>query len=103
MLDSDDNVVEGVAIGPNIISHALSCVHTARYVLREYGDNPGIHDGDMFVSNHPYISTPHQTCIVAVAPIHWKESIIAWAGARSPASRTSGATSRRRSSSGRSA
>lgn len=72
---------EGVAIGPNIISHALSCVHTARYVLREFRDNPGIHDGDMFVSNHPYISTPHQTCIAAVAPIHWKESIIAWAGA----------------------
>ena len=24
---------EGVAIGPNILSHALSCIHTARYIL----------------------------------------------------------------------
>ena len=31
---------EGVAIGPNIVSHALSCIHTVRYVLKEYSDNP---------------------------------------------------------------
>ena len=35
----------------------------------------------MFITNHPYISTPHQTCVVVVAPIHWQEKIIAWAGA----------------------
>jgi N-methylhydantoinase B len=35
----------------------------------------------MFISNHPYISTPHQTCVVMVAPIHWRDSIVAWAGA----------------------
>ena len=72
---------EGVVIGPNIVSHALSCMHTARYVLREYRDNPGIHQGDMFLSNHPYISTPHQTCVALVAPIHWDRSIVAWSGA----------------------
>ena len=72
---------EGVAIGPNIVSHALSCIHTVRYVLREYGENPGIRDGDMFITNHPYIATPHQTCVVVVSPIHWEGSIVAWAGA----------------------
>lgn len=72
---------EGVVIGPNIISHALSCIHTVRYVLREYRDNPGIRSGDMFISNHPFISTPHQTCVVMVAPVHWEGEIIAWAGA----------------------
>lgn len=72
---------EGVAIGPNIVSHALSCIHTVRYVLKEYSDNPGIESGDMFITNHPYISTPHQTCVVVVAPIHWEKKVIAWAGA----------------------
>jgi N-methylhydantoinase B len=72
---------EGVAIGPNIVSHALSCIHTVRYVLKEYSENPGIESGDMFITNHPYISTPHQTCVVVVAPIHREGKIIAWAGA----------------------
>jgi len=35
----------------------------------------------MFISNHPYISTPHQTCVALVAPIHREESIVAWSGA----------------------
>jgi len=72
---------EGVVIGPNIVSHALSCMHTARYVLQEYRENPGINRGDMFLSNHPYISTPHQTCVALVAPIHREGSIVAWSGA----------------------
>ncbi len=72
---------EGVVIGPNIVSHALSCMHTARYVLQEYGENPGIKKGDMFLSNHPYISTPHQTCIALVAPIYWEGDVVAWSGA----------------------
>jgi len=72
---------EGVVIGPNIVSHALSCMHTVRYVLQEYQENPGIHKGDMFLSNHPYISTPHQTCVALVAPIFRGDSIVAWSGA----------------------
>ena len=90
---------EGVAIGPNIVSHALSCIHTVRYVLKEYSENPGIENGDMFITNHPYISTPHQTCVVVVAPIHWQEKIIA---GRGPAftSRTSAGPCRGKSRSG---
>jgi len=72
---------DGVVIGPNIVSHALSCMHTVRYVAGEYADNPGIGEGDMFISNHPYISTPHQTCVVLVGPIHWHGQLVAWAGA----------------------
>ncbi len=72
---------EGVMIGATLATHAASCIHTAKYVYREYGENPGIGVDDMFLSNHPYISTPHQTCAVVVAPIHWEEKLIGWSGA----------------------
>ena len=72
---------EGVIIGRTIASHAMSCIQTSKYVLREYQQNPGINPGDMFFTNHPYIGTPHQTCGVMVAPIFVGGRIIAWSGA----------------------
>jgi len=73
---------EGVIIGATLPTHALSCIHTAKYVLREFKENPGIGRDDMFLSNDPYISTPHQTCVVMVAPIYSDDQeLIAWAGA----------------------
>jgi N-methylhydantoinase B len=72
---------EGVVIGRTIASHAMSCIQTSKYVLKEYQQNPGINSGDMFFTNHPYIGTPHQTCGVMVAPVFAGERIIAWSGA----------------------
>lgn len=72
---------EGVVIGRTIASHAMSCIQTARYVQKEYRENPGINPGDMFFTNHPYIGTPHQTCGVMVAPVFAGDRVIAWSGA----------------------
>jgi len=72
---------EGVVIGRTISSHAMSCIQTAKYVLKEYRDNPGFGPDDMFFSNHPYIGTPHQPCGVLVAPVYWEGRLVAWAGA----------------------
>ena len=72
---------EGVIIGRTIASHAMSCIQTTRYVLAQYRENPGIGQGDMFFTNHPYIGTPHQTCGVMVAPIFVGNRLIAWTGA----------------------
>ena len=72
---------EGVIIGRTIASHAMSCIQTTQYVLKEYVKNPGIAPGDMFFTNHPYIGTPHQTCGVMVAPIFVGDRIVAWSGA----------------------
>ena len=72
---------EGVIIGRTIASHAMSCIQTTKYVLKEYAKNPGIAPGDMFFTNHPYIGTPHQTCGVMVAPIFVGDRIVAWSGA----------------------
>jgi N-methylhydantoinase B len=72
---------EGVVIGKTIASHAMSCIQTTKYVLKQYRENPGIGPGDMFFTNHPYIGTPHQTCGVLVAPIFVGDRLVAWSGA----------------------
>ena len=71
----------GLVIGYTLPTHALSCMYLAQYVLREFATNPGIRPGDMFMSNHPYICTPHQTCVATVAPVFYGEELVAWAGA----------------------
>ncbi len=71
---------EGVIIGRSIASHGMSCIQTAKYVIKTCPDNPGIGPGDMFFTNHPYIGTPHQTCGVMVAPIFVGDQIVAWSG-----------------------
>jgi N-methylhydantoinase B len=71
----------GLVIGYTLPTHALSCMYLAQYVLREFAANPGIRPGDMFMSNHPYICTPHQTCVATVAPVFHGDALVAWAGA----------------------
>lgn len=70
-----------VAIGPGLSSHGIACMLTARYVQAEYQENPGIREGDMFLSNDPFLSTPHQTCIALVGPVFWEGKVVAWVGA----------------------
>src|SRR5262245_16461088 len=73
-----------VLVGRTVPDHATSCIATVRYVRAEYADNPGFGPGDLFLSNDPYISTPHQNCIVVVGPIYAADALLGWAGAASP-------------------
>jgi N-methylhydantoinase B len=70
-----------VLVGRTVPDHATSCIATVRYVRAEYADNPGFGPGDLFLSNDPYISTPHQNCIVVVGPIYAADALLGWAGA----------------------
>jgi len=84
---NDCNVVlldaqgQGVLIGYTLPTHAYSCINLVKYVLEEFVENPGIRAGDMFLSNDPYICTPHQNCVVMAAPIFHEGRLIAWAAA----------------------
>ncbi|MGB9182694.1 MAG: hydantoinase B/oxoprolinase family protein [Solirubrobacteraceae bacterium] len=45
----------------------------------EYRDvNPGIADGDIFLTNDPWISCNHQQDIVLLKPVFWEGAIFAW-------------------------
>ncbi|MBM3523950.1 MAG: hydantoinase B/oxoprolinase family protein [Alphaproteobacteria bacterium] len=70
-----------IAIGPGLSSHGIACMLTARYVRAEFQDNPGYRAGDLFLSNDPFLATPHQTCIALVGPVFWADKLVAWVGA----------------------
>lgn len=48
---------------------------------RDYQDNPGIRDGDQFISNDVYTAASHGPDVQLVAPIFYKGQLIAWAAA----------------------
>ncbi len=86
-LSNDCNVAlldengEAVIVGPTIVTHALSCIYASKYIHNTYADNPGLAQGDLFLTNDPYICTPHQTCAVVVGPVYWEGQRVGWTGA----------------------
>ncbi len=72
---------EVMAIGAYITLHAISLEQIVKDILEEYGDNPGIHEDDMFFCNDPYVGAMHQSDVAVVAPVHWNGELIAWTGA----------------------
>jgi N-methylhydantoinase B len=77
-MDAEGNAV---MVGPLLLGHALSCANLAKYVLAHFAENPGIQPGDMVLSNDPYRATPHQACVVVVAPVFHDGVLVAWTGA----------------------
>ena len=78
LLDKDG---DAFTIGHGTQLHALNCAAASKYVKQHFSDNPGTAAGDMFLSNDPYICTPHQTCAVVVAPFFHDDRLVAWTGA----------------------
>ncbi|MBI2881939.1 MAG: hydantoinase B/oxoprolinase family protein [Candidatus Tectomicrobia bacterium] len=59
--------------------HALPGAGEAcRHILREYLENPGIFDGDVFLLNDPYIAALHSSDAYVVSPIFYREKLVAW-------------------------
>ena len=68
------------AIGVYITIHALALSATVRWIKEEYGADPGIHPGDIFMSNDPYVGACHQMDVVVVAPIFADGDLVGWTG-----------------------
>ena len=59
--------------------HALPGAGEAcRHIIREYSENPGINDGDVFLLNDPYIAALHSSDTYMVSPIFYEEKLVAW-------------------------
>ncbi len=68
------------AVGRYISIHAITFGHVVKTILREYMDNPGVEEGDMFICNNPYEGAVHQSDVVVVAPVFWEGKLVAWCG-----------------------
>jgi N-methylhydantoinase B len=69
-----------VACGYYVLCQLASMNLVATDIMREYGDSPGIHAGDQFMTNDPYVGTLHQPDVVVVAPIFHDGRLVAWCG-----------------------
>ena len=68
------------AVGRYISIHAITFGHVVKTILREYMENPGVEEGDMFICNNPYEGAVHQSDVVLVAPVYWEGELVAWCG-----------------------
>ncbi|MDP2663351.1 MAG: hydantoinase B/oxoprolinase family protein, partial [Dehalococcoidia bacterium] len=67
-------------IGVYITTHASVQDIIIKNILKDYAENPGIGEDDMFITNDPYYGALHQSDVTLVAPIHWKGELVAWCG-----------------------
>ena len=77
LMDDAGNVI---VIGAYVMAHACALDRVVRYVIDNHTDNPGIGDGDMYVTNDPYVGAMHQPDVVVVAPIFLDGERIMWCG-----------------------
>lgn len=73
---------DSVALSTGIIIHVHTMSDAIKYMIRkDYEENPGIADGDIFVNNDPQIGDVHNADIQTLVPIFWEGECIGWAGA----------------------
>lgn len=70
-----------VYIDTFICAQATTLTPFVKTLLRDYADNPGIGENDTFLTNDPYVSVAHQTCVMVAGPVHWEGKLAGWTGA----------------------
>ena len=68
--------------------HAVIPPIVIKYILREYSDNPGIEDGDIFYTNDALYGGIHNPDQCAIVPVFHNGELIAWAAALSHTTET---------------
>src|SRR4030042_1207438 len=70
-----DNIAQSTGIQIHI---RLMGDHIKWMIDKDYEEDVGIEDGDLFISNDPAISNMHATDIYDIMPIFWKSELIGW-------------------------
>ena len=72
LLDGDGN---GLFAGVYVLFHTTGLDMTVKAILERFGD---VRDGDMFITNDPWVGAIHFNDFVVVTPIFADDEIIAW-------------------------
>ena len=75
LLDADG---ETVMIAGGILHWVNSLEMAGKHLLREYEENPGIHDGDQFMFTDCYAACVHSPDVLMLAPVFWEGKRVAW-------------------------
>jgi len=49
-----------------------------RYVMENYSGDPGIHEGDVFIGNDPWVGAAHQMDVLVAQPVFVDGKLFAW-------------------------
>jgi N-methylhydantoinase B len=69
---------------------SAGCEDAVKKVIEYYSENPGIHDGDQFYMNDPYIASTHVYDEMVVKPIFVESELIAWTASMTHTADTGG-------------
>ncbi|HZG90502.1 MAG TPA: hydantoinase B/oxoprolinase family protein [Pseudonocardia sp.] len=67
-----------VFLGPYLQYFSTSQSLTIKWILENRADDPGIEPGDMYVSNDPFVGSPHQPDAVVAAPVFVGDELFCW-------------------------
>ena len=67
-----------VFLGPYLQYFSNCQSLTIKWILENRSKNPGIEPGDMFLSNDPYVGSPHQPDAVVAAPVFVGDELFCW-------------------------
>lgn len=74
LTENGDSVIGGPTV-QYFIGHSDLAV---KWTLEYRSKNPGIHEGDIFLQNDPYIGTEHQMDVMTYVPIFWEGRLFSW-------------------------
>jgi N-methylhydantoinase B len=67
-----------VYFGPYLQFHAGMQDMQVKWILENRSQNPGIRDGDMFLSNDPWVGTCHQNDVMLCCPVFHGDELFCW-------------------------
>lgn len=70
-----------VSMGAEVTLHAGCMSLVIRNVIIDCSDNPGINEGDVFITNDPYKGAVHHPDMSVVSPVFHDGELVAWSGA----------------------
>lgn len=68
----------GVCFGPGNLFFGGCADVVVKWTLEHRSMNVGIHEGDVFVQDDPWIGTNHQMDTAVYAPVFWEGGLFAW-------------------------
>jgi len=75
-----DETGDFVFFGPFLQYLSSATGSAIKWTLENRSDNPGITDGDIFLTNDPWIGATHQSDVALVAPVFWEGELFCWVG-----------------------
>ena len=56
----------------------LSSALGLKWTIKYRSASPGIHEGDIFLTNDPWVGATHQSDVALLAPVFWEGALFSW-------------------------